>query len=155
MQTLVDRHVAPPDQGVAVVERVAEAVQCSHSAGVVHCDLKPANILLGHGGEVVVTDFGFAQIIAEGGSPAALGGTLGYLAPELLTGRGTPTPAADVYSLARILQRLGADDQPHFHSLCQRCLSEDATARPQTAAEFLFLLRQASARERSDAAGQS
>ena len=155
LQTLVDRHVAPPDQGVAVVERVAEAVQCSHSAGVVHCDLKPANILLGHGGEVVVTDFGFAQIIAEGGSPAALGGTLGYLAPELLTGRGTPTPAADVYSLARILQRLGADDQPHFHSLCQRCLSEDATARPQTAAEFLFLLRQASARERSDAAGQS
>lgn len=155
LQTLVDRRAAPPDRGAAIVERVAEAVQCSHAAGVVHCDLKPANILLGPGGEVVVTDFGFAKIIAEGDSPAALGGTLVYLAPELLTGRGTPTPAADVYSLARILQRLGAGDQPQFQSVCHRCLSEDASARPQTAAEFLLLLRQASARERSDAAGHS
>ncbi|WP_146444362.1 protein kinase domain-containing protein [Botrimarina colliarenosi] len=111
LQTLIDTQRLPLTAAVAILERVAEAIVHAHQAGVVHCDLKPANILLGRDQRVVVTDFGFAQIIAGERAPAALGGTLGYLAPELLERRGRPTPAADVYSLGRILERIVDSEQ--------------------------------------------
>jgi serine/threonine-protein kinase len=71
-----------------VVRDVARAVAYAHEQGVVHCDLKPANVLLDRAGRVVVSDFGFAQMLTAERKTShvgyAVGGTAGYLAPELL-----------------------------------------------------------------------
>lgn len=155
LQTLIETRRLPPAEAVTLVRRVAEAVAYSHEAGVVHCDLKPANILLGPGNKVVVTDFGFAQIIADENSAASFGGTLGYLAPELLRSSGIPTPAADVYSLGRILQRVASSEQSHLRGVCARCLVEDPGQRPPTAVAFLSLLCEASAADQWASEGLS
>ena len=78
---------------------LARTVAEVHRAGLVHADLKPANVLFRAPGEPVISDFGIAS---APGQPA-LGGSFGYLAPERLLGEPL-TPADDVFALGRILQ---------------------------------------------------
>jgi serine/threonine-protein kinase len=85
--------------------QVCNAVEYAHSRGIIHCDLKPANILLGEFGEVFVADWGLAH--ALGASSGPRGGTPGYMAPEQLD----PDPAAitaqtDVFALGAILYEM-------------------------------------------------
>ncbi|MGW4336976.1 protein kinase domain-containing protein [Rhodococcus koreensis] len=80
--------------------RLAGALAAAHSAGILHRDVKPANILLTDYGEPQLADFGIAHIV--GGFETArnaVTGTLAFTAPEVLQG-ARPTPAADVYALA-------------------------------------------------------
>lgn len=77
-----------------VFRQVAAGLTAAHEAGVVHRDVKPANILVGHDGRVRVTDFGLAMV---DGVTSALGGTPAYMAPEQKAGEATA--ASDQYSL--------------------------------------------------------
>ena len=74
-------------EAVRITRAVAEAVAFAHDHGVVHADLKPANILLDEAGSVFVADFGFAQLLPSADSPEMFaigrGGTLAYMPPEL------------------------------------------------------------------------
>lgn len=96
-----------PAEAVGIVRDVAAALAAAHSAGIVHRDVTPGNILLEPGDGARLTDFGIAQAGVEGTAATAvtaagqLVGTLRYLAPEQL--RGEPaTPASDLHALAAV-----------------------------------------------------
>ncbi|MFF5976328.1 serine/threonine-protein kinase [Streptomyces sp. NPDC012769] len=94
----------PPRRAAHVGAEVLAALRAAHAAGVLHRDVKPANVLLSNDGRVVLTDFGIAAV--AGTSPLTMTGELigspEYLAPERALGR-TPGPAADLWSLGVLL----------------------------------------------------
>jgi len=96
----------------------ANAVQHAHECGIIHCDLKPSNLLLTATGEVAVTDFGLARLLVPNASRAGeIAGTPAFMAPEQLDPAwGTISPLTDVYGLGAILHALLTGRPPHVGS---------------------------------------
>jgi tetratricopeptide (TPR) repeat protein/tRNA A-37 threonylcarbamoyl transferase component Bud32 len=97
----------PAREAAQLVETLARAVQAAHERGIIHRDLKTANVLLDRDGRPKITDFGLAKRV-EGGAgltqSGAIVGTPSYMAPEQAQGRGKAVgPAADVYALGAVL----------------------------------------------------
>ncbi|WP_437050367.1 serine/threonine-protein kinase [Streptomyces sp. enrichment culture] len=93
-----------PREAARVGLWVLRALRAAHAAGVLHRDIKPGNVLLGHDGRVLLTDFGIAQI--EGDSTITrtgeVVGSVDYLAPERIRGHD-PGPASDLWALGATL----------------------------------------------------
>ncbi|WP_405655616.1 serine/threonine-protein kinase [Streptomyces sp. RK9] len=101
---LKERGALPPCEAAEIAVATAAALRAAHDAGVLHRDVKPANVLLGHDGRIVLTDFGIA---VESGTPSLtrtgeLVGSVQYLAPERLRS-ADPGPACDLWSLGVLL----------------------------------------------------
>ncbi|MEV7996039.1 serine/threonine-protein kinase [Streptomyces sp. NPDC086077] len=94
----------PPKEAARIGVEVLAALRAAHGAGVLHRDVKPANVLLGDEGRVVLTDFGIATV--EGDTALTMTGEVvgspEYLAPERALGR-TPGTASDLWSLGALL----------------------------------------------------
>ncbi len=147
----------PVADALAIIKQVADAIGYAHENGIVHCDLKPANILLSKAGHVTVTDFGFAFVAAA--TPVNLlngiGGTLGYIAPEILQSHNKPTPAADIYALGALLWLLVTGILPSdsfaiensnkelapVAKIVRCCLSRDPRERFQNAKELQMQIK--------------
>lgn len=103
----------PPAQALAWLEQAATALDAAHRHGIVHRDVKPANLLLTDRGEVRVADFGIAS--AAGFDSLTLTGTVlgtaGYLSPEQAAGERA-TPASDLYALAVVAYELLSGERP-------------------------------------------
>jgi serine/threonine protein kinase len=108
----------PPDLAADVVDQLARALHYAHARGVVHRDVKPANVLLARDGTAALTDFGIASAAANdtlgrGGSGL---GTPAYMSPEHW--RDEPlTPAGDQYALGVVAHQLAAGRLPFGGSL--------------------------------------
>jgi serine/threonine protein kinase len=96
-----------PRRAVALMAKVAHAVQHAHDKGILHRDLKPGNILLDGRGEPMVGDFGLAKWLEPTSRltrTPSIFGTPGYIAPEQVNGSvGELTAAVDIYSLGAVL----------------------------------------------------
>ncbi len=102
-----------PADAATVVAEIADALACAHEAGIVHRDVKPANVLLSTDGRVLVTDFGIAKAV-DGLDLTGTNTTLGtakYLAPEQVDGRAVDA-RADVYAAGVILYELLCGEPP-------------------------------------------
>ncbi|POX40282.1 serine/threonine protein kinase [Streptomyces sp. Ru73] len=104
----------PPAEAARIGRGMIAALRAAHSAGVLHRDVKPGNVLLGEDGRVVLTDFGIA--VASGTSTLTktgeLVGSIDYLAPERVKG-GTPGPASDLWALGATLYQ-AVEGRPPF-----------------------------------------
>src|SRR4051812_11097668 len=150
----------PPRTVFRICGEVAAALAAAHADGLVHRDIKMANIMVTGAGAKVV-DFGIAAAVGPASSEEMVVGTPAYLAPERLTG-GPVEPASDVYALGVLLYRLLAHEAPwtvetttqmlnaHIYvepaplpplpgvpptiaDLVARCLRKDPAARPSAA----------------------
>ncbi|MFH8787219.1 serine/threonine-protein kinase [Streptomyces roseoverticillatus] len=106
---LEERGALEPHEAAAIGAKLMDALDAAHRAGVLHRDVKPGNVLLEHGGRVVLTDFGIATMEAAGDDAMAkltqsgqIIGSLDYLPPERAQGK-EPGPASDIWSLGMTL----------------------------------------------------
>ncbi len=131
-ESLADRlRRGPLDEGSvrAIAADVLAGLGAAHAAGIVHRDVKPANILLTTDGRAKVSDFGIAKSVQPAGTAGDLEtasgqlvGTAGYVAPERLNGQPA-TPQSDLYSLGVVL----------YEALVGRKPFEQAVAEPTVA----------------------
>jgi serine/threonine protein kinase len=100
----------PVRETVAVVREVAEALVYLHGKAILHCDLKPANVLLDDRGQIRLADFGQARLSSDAG-PAV--GTLFYMAPEQAAPGARPDVRSDIYSLGALAYTMLTGKPPY------------------------------------------
>ena len=103
-----------PALALAWLADAGRALDAAHAQGVVHRDVKPANLMLGADGDLRVTDFGIARIAGDVSltSAGTILGTSGYMSPEQAVG-GRATPASDRYGLAVVAFELLTGRRPY------------------------------------------
>ncbi len=111
---------------IPYVRQIADALQYAHNEGVIHCDITPVNMLVGRQNEVLLSDFGIAQVIQRTrvASTQQIVGTVAYMAPEQIQGR--PIPSSDQYSLGIVVYEWLCGERPFhgsFKELCQQQMS--------------------------------
>lgn len=139
----------------------AEAIEFAHSEGVIHCDLKPANLLLAPDGRVRVTDFGLAtRAFADAMRDRGIAGTVGYLAPEQVEpDLGAITPRTDLFGLGATLFALLTGQPPIVgdsipeilsHLIAGNPLPSVATLRPDLPAAAVAIVDRCLAKRADD-----
>jgi eukaryotic-like serine/threonine-protein kinase len=101
--------------GLSIMEGLCAGLGAAHTAGVVHRDLKPDNVLIATDGRVVITDFGIARALSDGTAGLTVGLALGtpmYMAPEQVEGRRDLDARADIYALGAILYEMMTGEHP-------------------------------------------
>lgn len=118
----------PCDRAIDIVRQACEGLAAAHDRGIIHCDVKPGNLLIEPSGRVLIADFGVAASVETEvgdfihGSPA-------YIAPERLTG-ATPDPRFDVYGLGGVLaflltgEKPATETSPELPSICPTALRD-------------------------------
>ncbi|NUT71812.1 Stk1 family PASTA domain-containing Ser/Thr kinase [Pseudarthrobacter sp. C4D7] len=108
---LKDRGALPPRLALALIDPVVEGLAAAHSAGFIHRDVKPENVLIADDGRIKIGDFGLARAVTSSTSTGALIGTVAYISPELVLGK--PADArSDVYSVGIMLYEMLTGRQP-------------------------------------------
>lgn len=137
-----DEHGSDFAARLALFGPVCEAVAHAHARLVVHCDIKPSNVLVDTDGQVRLLDFGIARL-TQGDTPDATPAlTPAYASPEQLAG-ATPGTASDIYSLGRLLELLVAGCLPGglrgraLQAVIAKALADDPTARYATVGDLL------------------
>lgn len=137
---------------VSYVKQISGALDYAHRLGVIHCDVKPQNMLLDANDEVFLIDFGIA-VITQGRVPRIFGGTETYMAPEQYWGRALPE--SDQYSLGIAvcewlsgsppsLSVMARRTPPAVQRVVLRALEKDPDERFSSVGAFALALERAS-----------
>jgi serine/threonine protein kinase len=118
-----------------VFVRVCEAVALAHARGVVHCDLKPENVMTGEFGEVLVMDWGVARATGDGNRERVVAGTRGFMAPEQERGDSVD-PRTDVYALGAMLRALAIAPPKLLRAIIDKATAAAPDARYANAGEL-------------------
>ncbi|HEV2749192.1 MAG TPA: serine/threonine-protein kinase [Gemmatimonadales bacterium] len=104
----------PPDRAAAILTQVADALESAHQHGIIHRDVKPANVMLDQRDWVTVTDFGIAKAVGLQSltSSEALIGTPYYMSPEQCSGKQPLTGASDQYALGVMTYQMLSGELP-------------------------------------------
>jgi len=144
------------DQALDIAMQISAGVGHAHKAGVIHCDIKPQNVLVTQDGRVKVTDFGIARALSESElteSDTVWGSPL-YFSPEQAAG-DPPSPASDVYSIGVVMYEM-LSGQPLFQAekpaaLALMHMREDppplAARNPQVPPQLEWIIRKVLAKE--------
>ena len=107
-----------PEEALAIVPQICDALQFAHDEGIVHRDIKPENVLIDIRGRVKIADFGLAKLLGQEQTEGALTqtnqvmGTLRYMAPEQMRGSHDVDHRADIYSLGVVFYELLTGEVP-------------------------------------------
>jgi DUF4097 and DUF4098 domain-containing protein YvlB len=106
-----------PEEALAIVPKICEALQYAHQQGVVHRDIKPENILIDKGGQLKIADFGIAKMMGQQVQTGLTQeqqviGTPHYMAPEQVERPKTVDHRADIYSLGVVLYEMLTGELP-------------------------------------------
>jgi len=131
------RSIVPVNEFLNIGIECAEALEAAHHCGLVHCDIKPENIMLSTSGQVKILDFGVAKHLPRSDQSSTIdrsgasGGTPAYMSPEVLLER-TPDHRADIFSLGVVLYEGLAGHHPFasatYVQTAHRILHEQATS---------------------------
>jgi len=111
-QILRENHKLPVKEVLAYMKGLCAALGYAHSLNIVHCDVKPGNVMVDHKGGIYLTDFGIARFVgATTTTTMGVAGTPAYMAPEQIVGRGIG-PATDIYALGVVLYEILTGQKP-------------------------------------------
>ena len=123
----------PSDKAIQLARQICAGLAAAHEKGILHLDLKPANVMIDSDGNARITDFGLAGLAEDFREAEAIAGTPAYMAPEQLDGK-TLTPRSDIYSLGLVLYELftgkRAFDAPSLGELIKLRRSDNTPATP-------------------------
>jgi serine/threonine-protein kinase len=147
-------------QSLELAAQVADALAAAHQKGIIHRDVKPANILLTVDGAVKVSDFGVAKAVGDATDLTRSGTVLGspaYMAPEQIQGQGVDT-RADIFSLGVVLYEMLLHRRPFpadtvttlIYQILHQDPLDDPLAMRALGAELGIFLRQALAKNPAD-----
>jgi serine/threonine protein kinase len=114
---------------ISYVEQIADALQYAHDQKLIHRDVKPENMLVGHNKELLLSDFGLVLIAQTSSSQSTkdMAGTVHYMAPEQLQGK--PRKASDQYSLGIVVYEWLCGEYP-FHGSALEIVTQHLMAPP-------------------------
>jgi Tol biopolymer transport system component/predicted Ser/Thr protein kinase len=138
------------DQVLRVAIPIADALARAHAAGIVHCDLKPGNVMVSTEGTVKVLDFGLARLVTPRETlpkesqtetydgPATVAGTIGYMSPEQASG-GTIDARSDVFSFGALLYEMVTGRRAFAGNSTAEVLAALMKEQPQAPGELVPL----------------
>jgi tRNA A-37 threonylcarbamoyl transferase component Bud32 len=132
LATLLEQGTLPAPAATALLLKLCEAMDYAHRLGLLHLDLKPANVLIDARNEPLIADFGLARRMDERGGADAqeVSGTPQFMAPEqILIKQYRLTPATDIYALGAVLYQCLTGTSPHGEGEADEIIRRAAAGR--------------------------